>query len=102
MIYRPRFRRDGETKQSENCVARIGLAGKGTTFALGTPNRAAAAIKARDIYNYVVANGLAAACQKFKRTVQPKDTNHCGARSHISEKCPGTVFLQRKSSSVSA
>jgi integrase len=72
VVYRPQYRRGGEIKQSENYVARIGLAGERTTFALGTPNRAAAALKARDIYNFVAATGLKAACAAFKRTVQPK------------------------------
>jgi len=72
VVYQPQYRRNGEIEQSENYVVRIGFGGRRTTFPLGTSNRAAAGIKARDIYNCIVANGWDAAFARFKGSIQQK------------------------------
>jgi integrase len=53
--------------ESEFYVVRIGFGGRRTTFPLGTNNKAAAATRARDIYNAIQANGWEAANRAFKK-----------------------------------
>jgi integrase len=63
VVYKPRYR-DGLV--SNNYVVRIGFGGRRTTFALATSNETAAASRAKEIYNYILANGWNAALSKFK------------------------------------
>jgi integrase len=69
-VYLPKFRRDGRIRENKYYVVRIRHGGPGTTFALGTSNRAAAATKARQIDTYFLANGQKAAEEKFKKNFQ--------------------------------
>jgi integrase len=67
VIYKPRFGNAGNREESEFYVVRIGFGGRRTTFPLGTNNKAAAATRARDIYNAIQANGWEAANRAFKK-----------------------------------
>lgn len=71
VVYRPEYRHKGSIEQSEFFVVRIGHEGRRTTFPLGTSNKAAAALKAREIYHVILANGWAAALGQFKKNVKP-------------------------------
>ena len=47
---------------------KVAYEGRRETFPLGTPNKAAAAAKARDIYLFLAANGWEAAVARYKKT----------------------------------
>jgi integrase len=51
-------------------VVRIGYAGRRTTFPLSTPKKGDAAAKARDIFSFIIVNGLNAALAQFKKAVE--------------------------------
>lgn len=71
VVYRPAHQdSDGTTQLSEYYVVRIGHGGRRTTFPLGTPKKALAAAKARDIFSFITVNGMAAASAKFKKAVE--------------------------------
>ena len=61
VVYRPKYRDNAKTRQSEFYVVRIGHEGRRTTFPLETSNRSAAAKKACDIHRIILANGWDAA-----------------------------------------
>jgi integrase len=77
VVLRAKYQDKGEVRQSESYAVRIGHAGTRSTFALGTPNKLAAAQKARDIYAFLQVNGWEAACVAFKK--------------HTKRPCPVTV-----------
>jgi len=56
-VFRQTYTRNGQTLATKNWAMKIAHAGKRETFPLGTPNKAAAAAKARDIYLSLMANG---------------------------------------------
>jgi integrase len=71
VVYRPAHQEpDGTTQLSEYYVVRIGHGGRRTTFPLGTPKKAAAAAKARDIHSFITVNGMTAAIARFKKAVE--------------------------------
>ncbi len=55
--------RHGKTGMSPEYSVRLRHLGEDTYFNLATPNQAAAAVKARDIYVFLIANGWAATGQ---------------------------------------
>jgi len=65
-LFKPWYTRDGEKVSLDQYAVKIQHKGLRDTFNLGTPNRAAAAAKAREIYIHLVANGWDAALEKFK------------------------------------
>jgi hypothetical protein len=71
VVYQPGYRRNGKVKRSGFYVVRLAHQGHRTTFPLYTANKAAAAIKAREIYNVLIANGWENALEQFKKNVKP-------------------------------
>ena len=65
-LFKPWYTRDGERFELDTYAIKIQIRGRRETFNLGTPNKAAAAAIARDIYCYLSANGWDAAKAKFK------------------------------------
>ncbi len=65
-LFKPWYTRDGEKRELDQYAVKIQHLGQRVNFALDTPNKTAAAAKAREIYIYVRANGWDAALEKFK------------------------------------
>jgi integrase len=65
-IFRQTYTRNGQTLVTRNWAMKIAHKGRRETFALGTPNKAAAAARARDIYLSLQVNGWDATLAKFK------------------------------------
>ena len=68
-LYRKKYRYSGRLKQVEEWSVRIQHAGWRDTFALGTSNQAAAAVKAKEIATFLEANGWAVTKDRFKSKV---------------------------------
>jgi hypothetical protein len=70
VIYRT-YNLDAEGKKvyCSDWTVRIAHEGRRETFPLGTPNRQVASGKAKEIYLFIVVNGLAAAITAFKKTL---------------------------------
>jgi len=66
LVKRSYATRDGQTAISPDWSCRIGHLGRREFFNLGTPNRAAATAKARDVYLSLISSGWEATLQKFK------------------------------------
>ncbi len=66
-VFRQTYTRNGKTLVTKNWAMKIAHDGRRETFPLGTPNKAAAAARARDIYLSLVANGWDATLAKFKK-----------------------------------
>jgi hypothetical protein len=92
VVYRPTFGSPSNVQQSEFYVVRIGHEGQRTTFPLGTSNKKAAALKARDIYGAIVTNGWAAACAAFKKGMKR------AARLPSASSCPrlASIWMSAK------
>jgi hypothetical protein len=69
-IFRQTYTRNGRTLATKNWAMKIAHKGRRETFPLGTPNRAAAATRARDIYLSLLVNGWDATLAKFKHSNQ--------------------------------
>src|SRR4030088_3210665 len=67
VIFRQSYTRNGGTFLTKDWAMKIAHDGRRETFPLGTPNKAAAAARARDIYLSLVANGWDATLAKFKK-----------------------------------
>ncbi|MBV8330979.1 MAG: tyrosine-type recombinase/integrase [Verrucomicrobia bacterium] len=67
-IFRQSYTRNGQTFLTSSWAMKVAHEGRRSTFNLGTPNKAAAAAKARDIYLFLAANGWAAASARYKKT----------------------------------
>jgi hypothetical protein len=65
-LFKPWYTRNGEKRELDQYAVKIQLKSLRETFNLGTPNKAAAAAKAREIYVYLTANGWDATLAKFK------------------------------------
>jgi integrase len=65
-LFKPWYTRDGQRFELDTYAIKIQLRGRRETFALGTPNKTAAAARAREIYLFLAANGWEAAREKFK------------------------------------
>jgi integrase len=66
-VFRQTYTRNGETLMTKDWAMKIAHDGRRETFPLGTPNKAAAAARAREIYLSLVANGWDATLAKFKK-----------------------------------
>jgi integrase len=66
-IFRKGYSVDGERRQTNEFYARMQHQGRREFFVLGTPNKAAAAARARDIYLSLVARGWEATLTRYKR-----------------------------------
>ena len=65
--------------------ARMQFRGKREFFSLGTPNKAAAAAKARDIYLALVASGWEATLARFKKPSAAKRALNAGQSCTVGE-----------------
>src|SRR5438105_1919977 len=65
-IFKPAYGRNGKTLVSEDWAIRIQWRGRRELFNLRTPNKAAAAAKARDIYTSLVGAGWDKTLERFK------------------------------------
>jgi hypothetical protein len=64
-VFRQPYTVDGQGCLTKEWYARIQFRGKRQFFSLGTPNKAAAAAKARDIYLALVASGWEGTLAQF-------------------------------------
>lgn len=77
-IFKPTYTRAGQRVSVEDWAARIQWRGRRELFNLQTPNKAAAAAKARDIYTMLVGAGWDATLAKHKSEMQPKSVSTVG------------------------
>ena len=77
-IFKPEYRRDGQKLKVEDWAARMQWRGRRETFNLKTPNKTAAASKAKEIYTMLVGAGWDAALEKFKPEMQRKAVSTVG------------------------
>ena len=77
-IFKQEYRRDGQKLKIEDWAARIQWRGRRETFNLKTPNKAAAAAKAKDIYTALVGMGWDATLEKFKPEMARKSVSTVG------------------------
>ncbi len=66
-VVRPSYISDGKKRQVDDWSVKIQHAGRRETFSLGTPNKTAAAAKAKDIYLCLLGKGWDAARAQFKK-----------------------------------
>jgi len=66
VIFKPIYTRDRKTHCVEDWATRIQWRGRRELFNLKTPNKTAAAAKAKEIYTTLVGAGWDAALEKFK------------------------------------
>lgn len=78
VIFKPIYTRDGKTRCVEDWAARIQWRGRRELFNLKTPNKTAAAAKAKQIYTTLVGAGWGAALEKFKPDMQRKAVSTVG------------------------
>src|SRR5258708_19372015 len=71
-VFRQAYTVDGRHCLTKEWYARMQFRGKREFFSLGTPNKAAAASRARDIYLSLVASGWDATLARFKNPGAPK------------------------------
>ena len=75
-LYRQTYVKHDELLRTSNWYARIQYHGRREHFPLGTPNKAAAAAKARDIFLFLAGNGWSLTLSKYKPQSQsPSPTN---------------------------
>ena len=78
VIFKPIYTRDGKTHCVEDWATRIQWRGRRELFNLKTPNKTAAAAKAKEIYTTLVGAGWDAALEKFKAEMQRKAVSTVG------------------------
>jgi integrase len=72
-IFKPAYRRsDGTQVEAANFAVEISFRGRRVKWTLATPNREAAAARAKEIYLFVVANGWEAALSRYRPKEAPK------------------------------
>jgi integrase len=74
-IRKPIYTRGNEKFQAPNFAAFFQHRGRRTCLSLGTPNKEAAATHARNIYQYLQANGWPATLQKYRPSMAPKKSD---------------------------
>src|SRR6266853_2581013 len=80
-VFRQTYTRNGQTLATKNWAMKIAHTGKRETFPLGTPNKTAAAAKARDIYLSLMATGWEITLRRFKASsAVPKRVASNGGR----------------------
>jgi hypothetical protein len=77
-IFKPEYRRDGQKLKVEAWAARMQWRGRRETFNLKTPNKTAAAGKAKEIYTMLVGAGWDATLEKFKPEMARKSVSTVG------------------------
>jgi integrase len=89
-IFKPEYSRDGEKLQVEDWAARMQWRGRRETFNLKTPNKTAAAAKAKEIYTMLVGAGWDATLEKFKPEMARKSVSTVGDfLTELREHSPG-------------
>ncbi len=78
VIFKPTYTRGGQTFRLEEWAARVQWRGRRELFNLRTPNKAAAAAKARDIYAMLVGSGWDLTLARFKQEMQRKGVSTVG------------------------
>jgi hypothetical protein len=71
-LFRETYRSNGRLYHTSHWYARIQHQGRRERFPLYTPNRSAAAAKARDIYLFLAANGWEQTLAKYKPQAEPQ------------------------------
>jgi integrase len=74
-VFRPIYTRGGDQHESPNLAIYIQHRGRRHKWSLGTPNRDAAAAKARDIFLILQAQGWDAAVARYRPKLADKKTN---------------------------
>jgi integrase len=78
-LFKPTYTRDGKRFQLDEFAVKLQHQGRRDNFGLGTPNKAAAAAKARDIYVFLQGNGWEKTIAKYKaHGANPKSENTVG------------------------
>jgi hypothetical protein len=84
-IFRQTYTRNDQTLLTKDWAMKIAHEGRRETFPLGTPNKAAAAARARDIYLSLVVNGWDATLASFKKPSAAKRTLNAGQSCTVGE-----------------
>src|SRR6266481_2172483 len=84
-LFKPWYTRDGKRFELDQYAVKIQHLGQRVNFALDTPNKAAAAAKAREIYMCVHVNGWDAALEKFKPKSQVALKTHATVGDFLDE-----------------
>jgi integrase len=71
-ILKPRYQQSGQNREAPNWAVEIQHRGRRHRLSLGTPNREAAAARARDMFLFVQAQGWEAAMSKYRPSLAPK------------------------------
>jgi integrase len=72
-VFKPAWRRnDGSRVQSANFAVELAFRGRRIKWSLDTPNREAAAARAKEIYLFLQSNGWAAALEKYRPKEAPR------------------------------
>jgi hypothetical protein len=97
-IFRQTYTRSGRTFVTKDWAMKVAHEGRRETFPLGTPNKAAAAARARDIYLSLVAVGWEPTLARFKKpkTAAPAANNDDNAQLANSS----TPLLRRQRTEV--
>jgi hypothetical protein len=85
-VFRQPYVVDGQRRLTKEWYARVQFQGKRAFFPLGTPNRAAAAAKARDIFLFLTVNGWPLTLAKYKarpQSASPIDTSEIAVGSFL-------------------
>src|SRR5258708_5581179 len=75
-VFRQPYIVDGQRRLTKEWYTRVQFQGKRQFFPLGTPNRAAAAAKARDIFLFLTVNGWPLTLAKYKRNSDSTSPTH--------------------------
>jgi hypothetical protein len=84
-IFRQTYTRNRQTLVTKDWAMKIAYKSRRETFPLATPNRAAAAARARDIYLSLAANGWDATLAKFKKPRAAKGALNAGQACTVGE-----------------
>src|SRR5260221_2022961 len=84
-LFKPWYTKDGEKRELDQYAIKIQHKGWRETFNLGTPNGAAAAAKARDIYVHLTANGWDDTVARCKPKSQIAIKTHATVGDFLSE-----------------
>ena len=84
-LFRETYRSNGRLHQTSHWSARIQHEGRRERFPLYTPNKAAAAAEARDIYLFLAANGWEAALARYRKPEAVAPSENSGEQCTVGE-----------------
>ncbi|MBV8174866.1 MAG: hypothetical protein JO151_09925 [Verrucomicrobia bacterium] len=84
-IFRQTYTRNGRTLVTKDRAMKIAHNGRQETFPLGTPNRAAGAARARDIYLSLLVDGWDVTLARFKKPGAAKRVLNVGRSCTVGE-----------------